>query len=212
MSGTIKKCILLAVFASLIAAWAYLSIIPQQFLLSFLPTAQVSYYYSQNYKCDISVALRVGENSLQYSKRTYRVAINNLANENIEPFQYIMETDGMKLTETSDANQVLWSLLPKTIALQLPLRAEATWNETVSINGISYQVHSAIVALNDIGKSKSLVVEKTIQDIPGFANNQYMEIRTYEQGMGLTSFIRTPPSNLDFPQGDMIGWEIRKDR
>lgn len=84
------------------------------------------------------------------------------------------------------------SIIPNQIILKLPLEVGTKWNQKFTYKKQEYTAATKITQIIEgTDGNKQYVTKTTVDDIDGFYNNQYYEIRTYEVGKGLIQFQNT---------------------
>ena len=85
------------------------------------------------------------------------------------------------------------SKLHNVVILKFPLSLGATWSHSTTINGKSCWVYAEVIEYS----TNKVKVQYTAPDVPGYYNNTYIEIRTFEKGYGMTGFSNILPGELD---------------
>jgi hypothetical protein len=93
------------------------------------------------------------------------------------------------------------SKLHNIVILKTPFEQGNKWSHRTSINGKEYTVKSEIMAVDS--PSGKITVRYTVEGVPGYFQNRYIEERTFEPSYGLTGFSNLMPGNIDISPADM---------
>lgn len=92
--------------------------------------------------------------------------------------------------------RLLNSIIPNKVILKGALKTGTTWTETFEYEGKSYQaLNELTIQMTEEGKTR-YQVDTIVENISGFMNETYKEVRVFEEGLGLVSFTNTLP--LDY--------------
>ncbi len=92
------------------------------------------------------------------------------------------------------------SKLHNLVILKTPFKQGATWSHNTKIDGKEYKVTAKIKELDpSTGKIK---VTYTVQGVPGYFQNTYIEERTFEPGRGMTGFAQLMPGDIPISEAD----------
>lgn len=87
------------------------------------------------------------------------------------------------------------SIIKDSKILVSPLAVDNTWIENFNYKSKEYTASTKIINIGENEEGKKIIeTETTVNNIEGFGNNTYREIKTYTEGLGLTNFTRTLPS------------------
>lgn len=111
--------------------------------------------------------------------------------------EYIVSKDGIK--EIIKKGEKMPHKITEFDMLRYPLTKGNTWTQQVNINGNVTELKAEIVetGVNNETKGKTLKAQYTAK-VKGMPNDNYKEVRTFEEGKGLTSFENTFDKDIDF--------------
>lgn len=108
----------------------------------------------------------------------------------------------------SDGNmETVHSIIPNQIILQGPLAEGNLWFQPFVYNGKEMKAQTTLVSIaeNEDGK-KIYKTETVVENIEGFPEKTYKEIRIYEEGKGLVYFQNT--LQTDNNQNDVLEYKL----
>jgi|GEM_PF-6928598 len=139
----------------------------------------------------------------------YKGEINDLSagevsKENLEFYKNVYLTNNSIIEEVIGPNKSNFSIIDKKIVLKLPLKKNNSWEEEVIYEDNKYKAITKILdVFIDDGK-KVVITETTIDNIKGFKDNKYREIRIYKENEGLIYFEKNEENLDDFT----VSWWI----
>ena len=90
--------------------------------------------------------------------------------------------------------ETLNSIIPNQVILQGPLEEGNLWFQKFSYLGKEYTAQTTLVHVSENEKGKKIYKTETkVENIEGFPDNTYIEIRVYEEGKGLVLFQNSQP-------------------
>ncbi|MBN2878097.1 MAG: hypothetical protein JXN65_00530 [Clostridia bacterium] len=112
--------------------------------------------------------------------------------------QYFFDYTRGTITEKAGYNERLdknefHSKLHNVVVLKLPLALGSSWSHQTKIDGNTYTVKAKVTEYS----SDKVSVLYTVTGVPGYFNNTYYEMRTFEKGYGMTSFGNIMPGEID---------------
>lgn len=81
-----------------------------------------------------------------------------------------------------------------------PINQHKTWSQSTNINGKNYIINSEIIDYNE--KQGIFKVKYSVNNIQGYYNNKYYEIRTFKKGYGMIEFSCLKPVKSDLNKND----------
>jgi hypothetical protein len=125
--------------------------------------------------------------------------------------RYILDRNAFTVTEQVVENERystprMNSIIPGLIILKAPLQTGASWNQDVVIDGTGYTVNAVITDSGPApGKAwaTAYTVRYTIEGIPGYFNNTYIEERGFQTGSGMIGFQQLMPGDIGLTQQEM---------
>lgn len=94
-------------------------------------------------------------------------------------------------------SDVLSSVIPNFVALKGAIEEGASWEQTVSVNGVDYTAITTITEASDDGFRTDTVID----GIEGYPDNTYSEVRVYKAGLGLAVYGCSIPGDEAFSFG-----------
>jgi len=112
--------------------------------------------------------------------------------------QYFFDYTRGTITEKAGYNERLDknefnSKLHNIVVLKLPLSLGSKWSHQTKIDGSTYTVNAEVTEYS----SETVTVLYKVTGVPGYYNNTYFEMRTFEKGYGMTSFGNILPGDID---------------
>lgn len=118
--------------------------------------------------------------------------------EDLEFFENIYVTKDSLIEEVIGSSKYNYSIIDKKVALKLPLTKGNMWEEEVSYKGNKYTATTEIIDVLEDEEGKTVITKTVINDIKGFDNNTYKEIRVYKENEGLIYFSKPIENISDF--------------
>lgn len=124
---------------------------------------------------------------------------------------YILDRKIFTVTEkvienTRSGEKKVNSIIPDLVILKAPLSPGTSWEQQVTIDGEEYTMNAAITdcqaALN-APSSSVYTVKYTVEGIPGYFNNTYIEIRKFQTGKGMVGFQKLMPGDIGLSGKDL---------
>lgn len=120
----------------------------------------------------------------------YGVMNDGISDTGDRSFEAIYTVDATQMvltiiqtTPNPDEN-LLHSLIANQVVLQLPLEDGRSWTQTFPYKGETFSAKNVLKQVDD----STLEVETTVDNIAWYFENQYLEKRVYQKGVGLVSF------------------------
>lgn len=133
--------------------------------------------------------------------RTFKVEYTFKADEAGEPMAYERIRNSDYMAENKDT---LYSIIKNYIFIWGDVKNGASWEQAVDFKGTKYRAKTVMSEVTE----KGYKLTTTIKNIKGFNNNTYSEVRTYEKGKGLTSFLGSPYFNEGVDSDMLIGYAL----
>lgn len=110
-------------------------------------------------------------------------------------FSYIFDGDSVRQIIKNPSDIHSQSIIKDSKILVSPLVVDNSWSEKFSYKAKEYIASTKITNIGENNEGKKIIeTETTVNNIEGFGNNTYREVKTYTEGLGLTNFTRTLPS------------------
>ncbi|MBS5824186.1 MAG: hypothetical protein KID00_10060 [Clostridium argentinense] len=124
-------------------------------------------------------------------------------------FSYIFYGDSVRQIIKNSNDIHSQSIIKDSEILKSPLVVDNSWSEKFNYKSKEYIASTKITNIGENPEGKKIVeTETTVNNIEGFVNNTYRELKTYTEGVGLTSFTRTLPN---FGDNQTPGFDFAKE-
>lgn len=112
----------------------------------------------------------------------------------IDEEQVVSKIEKAKKFGTYESLHLMDSIIENQIILKLPLEKGTVWEQEFTFKGQELVAKSEIIDIYDTNDGKKgYKIQYNVEDIEGFLDNVYTEMRIYEEGKGLVEFENKLP-------------------
>ena len=124
---------------------------------------------------------------------------------------YIRDRNNFTVTEkvlenTRSGVKKINSIIPDLVILKSPIKPGTSWQQQVTIDGKSYTMNAVISdgqTAQDNPASIIYTIKYSVEGVPGYFNNTYLEERKFQTGKGMLSFQQLMPGDIGLSGKDL---------
>jgi hypothetical protein len=118
--------------------------------------------------------------------------------------RYVLDRNAFTITEnvmenTREEEKKVNSILQGMVILKAPIKPGNSWNQQVELNDVSYTMNAVITSAQadeEAPHSVVYTVKYTVDGVPGYFNNRYIQERKFKTGRGMIAFSQLMPGDI----------------